>query len=140
MTALPQSPDRSALRVLGGVAALLLAAVLGLVVGLTGVVWHHSQLLVDGRRWPLGIVLVVLLGMVVCFTLGMGPRRRSLLPVYVLSWTLVTAVAYFPGPGNDRLLADDGLGRTYLVAGATGLLVAVALVTRGRRPRKPSRR
>ncbi len=122
---------------LGVTAGWLLAGVLGALVGLTGALWHHAQLNVDGRRWSVGIVVAVLLAAMVCATVGLGSRRRSILVVYLLGWTVATAVASLPGPGNDLLVSGDALGQSYLLASAAGLLLAVVSATRSARQVRP---
>ncbi len=134
----PAGPARRGVPVALGVpAAWLLTGALGAVVGLTGAFWHHSQLSVDGRRWSVGVVVAVLLAVTVCATVGLGSRRRSVLVVYLLGWTIATVVASVPGPGNDLLVSGDALGQGYLLASAAGLLLAVVAVTRSARQVRP---
>jgi len=112
--------------VLRRVADGLAGAAVGLLVGVVGVLWHHAHLAVGGDRWPVGVVLVVLLAGAAALALGAGTSGRTGLVLFVLAIAGTNVLASSGGPGGDVLVVDDTLGEVYLLG--TGLAAVVGLV------------
>ena len=120
------------MNVLRTVAAGVVGTAAGLLVGVVGVLWHHSQLVVGGGRWPVGVVLVVLLAGVTALALGAGTSGRTGLVLFVLAVAATNVVASAGGPGGDVLVVDDTVGQAYLLGTGFAAVIGLALVRRVR--------
>lgn len=117
---------RTAVAALAGLAA-------GLLVGAVGVLWHHAHVPVGDGRWPVGLVLVVLLAGLAVLAVGAGTSGRTALLAFVLGLVVVEVVAMAGGPGGDALVVDDTVGQVYLLGTAAAAVLALVAVRRVRR-------
>lgn len=111
----------------------LVGALAGALVGVVGVLWHHAHLAVGGARWPVGLVLVVLLAGLAALAVGAGTSGRTGLLLFVLALAAVEVVASADGPGGDVLIVDDTVGQVYLLGTGFAAVLALVLVRRVRR-------
>ena len=111
--------------------------VVGVLVGVVGVLWHHAHVVVGGGRWPVGLALVVLLAGAAALSLGAGTSGRTGLLLFVLAVAGTHVLATSAGPGGDVLVVDDLVGQAYLLG--TGVAAVLALVA-VRRLRRAGRR
>ncbi len=118
------------LRALTGAAAGL---AVGLVVGVVGVLWHHAHVVVGQDRWPVGVVLVVLMAGAAAVAVGAGTSGPTALVLFVLAIAATEVAASSGGPGGDVLVVDDLLGQAYLLGTGLAAVVALVLVRRVRR-------
>ncbi len=110
----------------------VVGTVVGLLVGLVGVLWHHAHLAVGDDRWPVGVVLVVLLAGAAALAVGSGTSGRTGLVLFVLAVAAVNVVASSGGPGGDVLVVEDTLGEVYLLGTGMAAVAGLVLVRRVR--------
>jgi hypothetical protein len=120
-------------RVVKAVGAAAVGLVAGVLVGVVGVLWHHADLPVGDDRWPVGLVLVVLLAGLAALAVGAATSGRTALLAFVLGVVAVEVVGSASGPGGDALVVDDTVGQVYLLGTGFAAVVAMVLVRRVRR-------
>ena len=121
------------MRAVRTVVAAVVGVLAGLLVGTVGVLWHHAHVPVGEGRWPVGLVLVVLLAGLAALAVGAGTSGRTALLSFVLGLVAVEVAASVGGPGGDVLVVDDTVGQAYLLGTGFAAVLAMVAVRRVRR-------